>query len=36
MRIISANLNGFRSASSKGFFEWLHTQKADLVCLQET
>ena len=36
MRVISANLNGFRSASSKGFFEWLHTQKADLVCLQET
>ena len=36
MRIISVNLNGLRSASSKGFFEWLHTQKADLVCLQET
>ena len=36
MRIISANLNGIRSASSKGFFEWLHTQKADLVCMQET
>ena len=36
MRIISANLNGIRSASSKSFFEWLHTQKADLVCLQET
>ena len=36
MRIISANLNGIRSASSKSFFEWLHIQKADLVCLQET
>jgi len=36
MRIISANLNGIRSASSKSFFEWLYTQKADLVCLQET
>jgi len=36
MRIISTNLNGIRSASSKSFFEWLHTQKADLVCLQET
>jgi Exonuclease III len=36
MRIISANLNGIRSANSKSFFEWLHTQKADLVCLQET
>ena len=36
MRIVSANLNGIRSANSKGFFEWLQTQKADLVCLQET
>ena len=36
MRILSANLNGIRSANSKGFFEWLQTQKADLVCLQET
>ncbi|MBC8259955.1 MAG: exodeoxyribonuclease III [SAR324 cluster bacterium] len=36
MRIISANLNGIRSADSKGFFAWLQKQKADLVCLQET
>ena len=36
MRIISANLNGIRSASSKGFFEWLKAQEADVVCLQET
>ena len=36
MRIISINLNGIRSASSKNFFEWLHKQKADLVCMQET
>jgi exodeoxyribonuclease-3 len=36
MRIVSANLNGIRSANSKGFFEWLQIQKADLVCLQET
>jgi len=36
MRIVSANLNGIRSANSKGFFEWLQAQKADLVCLQET
>ena len=36
MRIVSANLNGIRSANSKGFFEWLQTQKADLVCMQET
>ena len=36
MRIISANLNGIRSADSKGFFTWLKAQEADVVCLQET
>ena len=36
MRVISANLNGIRSAESKGFFAWLKVQEADLVCLQET
>lgn len=35
MRIISANLNGIRSAASKGFFEWLAQQSADFVCVQE-
>lgn len=35
LRIITANLNGIRSAASKGFFEWLATQDADVVCLQE-
>lgn len=35
MRIISLNLNGIRSAASKGFYEWLAQQNADLVCLQE-
>jgi exodeoxyribonuclease-3 len=35
MRIISINLNGIRSAASKGFYDWLADQKADLVCLQE-
>lgn len=35
MRIITANLNGVRSASSKGFFDWLATQSADVVCVQE-
>lgn len=34
-RIISANLNGIRSASSKGFYSWLQQQKADIVCMQE-
>lgn len=35
LRIISANLNGIRSASSKGFYQWLLNQNADFVCLQE-
>lgn len=35
MRIISANLNGIRSASNKGFYPWLARQNADIVCLQE-
>jgi exodeoxyribonuclease-3 len=35
LRVITANLNGIRSASSKGFFEWLGEQQADVVCLQE-
>lgn len=35
MRIISVNLNGIRSASSKGFYCWLEQQDADVICLQE-
>ena len=35
MRIISVNLNGIRSATTKGFYEWLAQQDADVVCLQE-
>jgi exodeoxyribonuclease-3 len=35
MRIISANLNGIRSAASKGFFDWLPSCKADFVGVQE-
>ena len=36
MKIISFNANGIRSAATKGFFDWLRTQDADVVCLQET
>ena len=36
MRIITFNANGIRSAASKGFFDWLRRQQADVVCLQET
>jgi exodeoxyribonuclease-3 len=35
MRIITLNVNGLRSAASKGFGPWMRRQKADIVCLQE-
>ncbi|MDX9845211.1 MAG: exodeoxyribonuclease III [Aquabacterium sp.] len=35
LRVITANLNGIRSATSKGFLDWLIQQDADFVCLQE-
>jgi exodeoxyribonuclease-3 len=36
MRIITLNANGVRSAGRKGVFDWIRTQDADVVCLQET
>ena len=36
MRIISYNVNGIRAAIRKGFLEWLATDPADIICLQET
>jgi len=36
VRVITANVNGIRSAAQKGFFAWLAQQHADVVCLQET
>jgi exodeoxyribonuclease-3 len=35
LRIISANLNGIRSAAKKGFMEWMAHQQADFICVQE-
>lgn len=35
VRIITLNLNGIRSAWSKGLLPWTAAQKADFVCLQE-
>ena len=35
LRIVSANLNGIRSADKKGFFDWLAGTAADFVCVQE-
>ena len=36
MRIISYNVNGIRAAIKKGFIEWLATNPADIICLQES
>ncbi len=36
MRIITVNTNGIRAAARKGFFDWLKTENADVVCIQET
>jgi len=36
MRIISYNVNGIRAAFKKGFIDWLKTDPADVICLQET
>ena len=33
--IISANLNGIRSAARKGFFEWIAAESPDFICVQE-
>ena len=35
MRVVSANVNGIRSAARKGFFGWLGKHKPDVACLQE-
>ena len=35
LRIVSANLNGIRSAHTKGFFSWLEQDMPDIVCVQE-
>ena len=35
LRIISLNLNGIRSAASKGYYAWLAKQNADFICMQE-
>ena len=34
-KLTSLNLNGIRSASSKGIEAWLHTSQPDCICVQE-
>lgn len=36
MRIISYNVNGIRAALNKGLLDWLKTDPADIICVQET
>ncbi len=35
MKILSWNVNGFRAAIKKGFWDWFAGADADIVCLQE-
>lgn len=35
LRIVSLNLNGIRSATTKGVLDWMAQQGADVVCVQE-
>ncbi len=35
LRVITLNLNGIRSAASKGLFRWLARQRAHVLCVQE-
>ena len=35
IRIITYNVNGIRAAIRKGFIDWLKTDPADIICLQE-
>lgn len=36
MRIVSYNVNGIRAAMNKGLVDWLKTDPADIICIQET
>lgn len=36
MQIVSYNVNGIRSAMSKGLLNWMEERKADVYCFQET
>jgi exodeoxyribonuclease III (xth) len=36
VKVITCNTNGIRAAQRKGFFEWLESERPDVVCIQET
>lgn len=35
MKVVTANVNGIRSAKDKGFFDWIISINPDVICLQE-
>ena len=36
MKIVTCNVNGLRSALSKGLTDWIAAERPDILCLQET
>lgn len=36
MKLYSWNVNGIRASQKKGFLDWLHTEKPDVLSVQET
>jgi exodeoxyribonuclease III len=36
LRIVSYNVNGIRAAMKKGLVDWIKTDPADIICIQET
>ena len=36
MKIVSWNVNGVRAVHKKGFVDWMQSDQADIVCIQET
>lgn len=36
LKLLSWNVNGLRAVANRGFLEWLHREKPDVLCLQET
>jgi exodeoxyribonuclease-3 len=36
IRILSWNVNGIRAAHKKGFLDWFHREKPEVLCIQET
>ena len=35
MKVLTLNVCGIRASQKKGLYQWLKSQKADYICLQE-